>query len=221
MFVGHFAPALVAATQRKAPSLPLLFIGAQLVDWAFFGFVLAGIEHMRLVPGFTVSNPMDLYDMPYTHSLLGSAAWAAGFAALIYAIMRNKSAALIAFAVVLSHWLLDLLVHAPDLTLAGLPPRLGLGLWNLPAIEKPLEIGITLGALWLYARATGGMRAGVWGLGAILLLLQAIDWFGAKPTEVDALMTLLAWFGYAVATLGAWWASRGERRFSGSPSRTA
>lgn len=212
MFVGHFAPALVAATQRKAPSLPVLFIGAQLVDWAFFGFVLAGIEHMRIVPGFTASNPMDLYDMPYTHSLAGSAVWAAGFAGLVYAMMRDKTAALIAFAVVLSHWVMDLIVHAPDLTLAGLPPKLGLGLWNLPSVEKPLEIGLTLGGLWLYARATGGLRAGIWGLGAILLLLQAIDWFGAKPTEVDAAMTLLAWFGYAVATLGAWWAARGEQR---------
>jgi len=212
MFVGHFAPALVAATHRKAPSLPVLFIGAQLVDWAFFGFVLAGIEHMRIVPGFTASNPMDLYDMPYTHSLAGSAVWALGFAGLVYAMIRDKAAALIAFAVVLSHWVMDLVVHAPDLTLAGLPPKLGLGLWNLPAIEKPLEIGLTLGGLWLYARATGGMRAGTWGLGAILLLLQAIDWFGAKPTDVEASMTLLAWFGYAVATLGAWWAARGEKR---------
>ena len=47
------------------------------------------------------------------------------------------------------------------------------------------------------------------GLGGVLLLLQAIDWFGAKPAQVDTSMILLGWTGYAVATLAAWWVARG------------
>ena len=77
MFIGHFAPALAAATHKDAPSLPVLFIGAQLVDWAFFGLLLTGTEKMRVSPGISVMNPMDLYHMPITHSLLGSAAFGA------------------------------------------------------------------------------------------------------------------------------------------------
>lgn len=211
MFIGHFAPALVAATHRKAPSLPVLFIGGQLVDWAFFGLLLTGAEKMRFAPGISAMNPMDLYHMPYTHSLIGAAIWGLAFGALILAARRDWTAAFIGFAVVLSHWLLDLLVHVPDLTLLGTPPKLGLGLWNHPVIEMPLEIGLTLGSLWIYARATGGMRASIWGLGAILLFLQAINWFGPQPMEVDASVTWLAWFGYGVATLGALWASRTAR----------
>ena len=78
MFIGHWAPALAAAavTERK-PRLGTLFIAAQLVDWAFFALLLTGAEKMRVVPGITAMNPMDLYHMPFTHSLLGSAAWAA------------------------------------------------------------------------------------------------------------------------------------------------
>lgn len=97
-------------------------------------------------------NPMDLYHMPITHSLLGSAGFAAAFAGLIWLVSKDRTAALIGGAVVLSHWFLDLLVHVPDLTLAGSPPKLGFGLWNHPMIEMPLELGITLGALWWYAK---------------------------------------------------------------------
>lgn len=212
MFIGHFAPALIAARHPKAPSLPVLFIGSQLVDWAFFGLLLAGVEKMRFVPGTSAMNPMDLYHLPYTHSLVGTSLWAAGFAVLIWLAGRNRAAALIGFGVVLSHWLLDLIAHVPDLTLWGAPPKLGLGLWNYPALEMPLEIGLTLGSLWLYARATGGMRTSLWGLGALLLLLQAINWFGPQPANVDASVTLLAWFGYGVATLSALWVQRTAAR---------
>lgn len=208
MFIGHFAPAMVAATHRDAPSLPVLFIGGQLVDWAFFGLLLTGAEKMRFSPGVSAMNPMDLYHMPYTHSLIGSVGFGLAFAALIWVATRNRTGALIGFAVVVSHWLLDLLVHVPDLTLAGSPPKLGLGLWNHPAIEMPLEIALTIGALWLYARATGGLRLSIGVLAGILLILQGINWFGPVAPEVDANTTWLAWFAYGLATLAAWWAAR-------------
>jgi hypothetical protein len=212
MFIGHFAPALAVAAHKDSPSLPVLFIGAQLVDWAFFGLVLAGVEKMRIVPGTTVLNPFDLFHMPYTHSLVGTVAWGAVFGLLISLMLKNRMAALLGFGVVVSHWFLDVLVHTQDMTIAGTPPKLGLGLWNHPAIEMPLELVISFGALWLYARATGGWRKSVLGLGAVLLALQATDWLGEKPTEVGFPMVALAWFGYAVATLAAWWASRDDVR---------
>jgi hypothetical protein len=130
------------------------------------------------------------------------------FAALIWMASRNRTAALIGFGVVVSHWLLDLLVHVPDLTIAGQPPKLGLGLWNHPMIEMPIEIAITISALWLYARATGGLRLSIAVLAGILLILQAINWFGPVATIVDANTTWLAWFAYGLATLAAWWAAR-------------
>ena len=138
MFIGHFAPAMVAATHPKAPGLGSLFVAGQLLDFGFFGLALAGIENFRITPGITRMVPLDLYDMPYTHSLLGSAIWAAAFALLIWLFTRNRTGALIGGAVVLSHWFLDLVVHAPDLTLAGSPPKMGFALWNYPTIEMPL-----------------------------------------------------------------------------------
>ena len=205
MFIGHWAPALALAARPKAPGIGTLFVAGQLVDWAFFGLLLTGTEAMRFRPGVSVMNPMDLYHMPYTHSLLGSAVFAAAFGALVLGLTKSRAAAGIAALVVLSHWFMDLLVHVPDLTLAGSPPKLGLGLWNYPAIEMPLELGLTFGALWLYVRVkrTTPLRVGV--LAVVLLALQAVNWFGPVEPHVTTGTSLLAFFAYGAATLAAWW----------------
>ena len=209
MFIGHWAPALAAAAaSRKAPGLGTLFVAGQLVDWGFFTFALIGVEHVRIVPGFTAMNPMDLYHMPYTHSLLGSAVWAGAFAVLLWLVLRDRAAALIGGAVVLSHWFLDLLVHAPDLTLAGHPPPLGLVLWNHPAIAMPLELLLTFGALAWYAKVRPGALVPVLVLGSVLVIVQAINWFGPPPVAAGPEMYLTALAAYAALSLFAWWVGR-------------
>ena len=225
MFVGHYAPALAIAAHPRAPGLGTLFVAAQLVDFAFSAFLLLGVEHMRIVPGITAMNPLDLYDMPYTHSLLGSAAWAAAFALLIFALTRSRAAALIAALVVLSHWLIDLLVHRPDLTLAGAPPKLGLGLWNTPSVAMPLELLLIGGALLYYTLRTRPTDAtGRIALIVLLLLLlafQAIDWFGPPPEEAGPAVALTALLAYSLAALTAWWAHRHRRKLSAPPENGA
>ncbi len=208
MFIGHFAPAIAAAAYKDAPSLPVLFIGAQLVDWAFFGFAMIGVEHLRIAPGFTAMNPMDLYDMPLTHSLVGTLVWAAGFALMLRLYGINGRGQAIGAAVVVSHWLLDLLVHAPDMTVTGSPPKMGLGLWNHPHIEMPLEISLVLGSLWWLQLKRGVPSVRIIVLAAVLLGLQAFNWFGEEPVAVTTGFLLMAWLGYSVATLAAWWAVR-------------
>jgi hypothetical protein len=212
MFIGHWAPALAAATHKHAPSLPVLFVAAQLVDWAFFALLLTGAEAMRVTPGISAMNPMDLYHMPWTHSLAASAAWAAGFGAIIWLATRNRTAALIGAGVVLSHWFLDLIVHVPDLTIAGSPPKLGLGLWNHPWIEMPLELALTFGALWLYAARCRPKAFPLAVLAAVLLTLQALNWFGPVESEVTAATSLLAFFAYGLATVAAWWVAKTATR---------
>ena len=212
MFIGHWAPAIVAATKKDAPSLPVLFIAAQLVDWMFFLFLIVGVEAMHITPGISVMSPMDLYYMPYTHSLLGSSAWAAGFAGLVYAISWNRNAAIMAALVVLSHWLLDLIVHVPDLTILESEPKLGLGLWNYPAVEMPLELMLTFGALWFYTRKAKPRTVPLLTLCALMLALQAFNWFGPVEPEVTLSTSLLALFAYGVITLAAWWTARSAEK---------
>lgn len=212
MFIGHYSAAFVAAAHPKAPRLGTLFIGAQLVDFGFFGLALMGVEAMRITPGYTVMNPMDLYSMPYTHSLVGSAMWAVGFALIIAVLTKNRVGAVIAGAVVMSHWLLDLLVHSKDLTIAGSPPKLGFGLWNYPAIEMPLELALTFGALWWFVRSTKA-SAKSWALIVmivVLLALQAFNWFAPPPQSYDASMPISALIAFVVFTGIAYWLARGR-----------
>jgi hypothetical protein len=214
VFIGHFAPAMVAATHKDAPSLPVLFVAGQLVDWAFFVFVLLGVEQMRITPNFTVMNPMDLYHMPYTHSLIGGLAWAAGFGILLWVWTKNRAGTLIGAAVVLSHWFLDILVHSSDMTIAGAPPKFGLGLWNYPAFEMPLEIAITMAALWFFAKRTGGWRMPLSVLAFALLAVQAFNWFSPAPTAMSSEMPISALLAFGVLTGLAAWAAR-KRQLQG------
>jgi hypothetical protein len=234
MFIGHFAPALIAATLKDAPRLPVLFVAAQLVDWAFFALLLTGAEAMRVTPGISVMNPMDLYHMPYTHSLLGALAFGGGTTVIVWFLAKGGGntivvwprmvrdgggtpvviwpraliAGLIAGAVVVSHWFLDWLVHIPDLTLAGAAPKLGLGLWNHPMIAIPMELALTCGALWFYVRKSGAKGLPLWTLAGVMALLQAVNWFGPVEAEVTIGTSLLAFFAFGSITVAAWWAER-------------
>jgi hypothetical protein len=240
MFIGHFAPALLAATHKDAPRLPVLFIAAQLVDWAFFALLFTGAEAMRMTPGISVMNPMDLYHMPYTHSLLGALAFGGGTTIIVWFLARSSGggttmviwprqaldgngttvvawprafmAGAIAGTVVVSHWFLDLLVHVPDLTLTGTPPKLGLGLWNHPMIEMPLELALTFGALWFYARVRKPKMAPLSTLTVIMLALQMFNWFGPVDLKVTASTSLLAFAAFGLITLAAWWVERSHAR---------
>src|SRR6476646_3374282 len=119
MFVGHYGVAFAVKTPRNKIPLWILFVAVQLLDFLWAPFVLLGIEKVRFVPGITATNALDLYYMPYTHSLLGVLCWSA----LAYVVcqlvpaLRGKRTGLILAAAVFSHWILDLIVHRPDLAL--------------------------------------------------------------------------------------------------------
>ena len=220
MFIGHYAPALVAATMRRAPRLGPLFIAAQLVDIAFFLLALAGVEHYAIQPWFTTMSPFDLYDMRWSHSLLGTLGWAAGFALVVRLTGGGKDAAWIGAGVVASHWFLDLLVHAPDLTIAGGARRFGLGLWNHPYVAMPLELGITAAALTFYANRTRPRDrrgdAALLLLTVALVAFQLIDWLGPRAGEAidpaPAATSLTALAAYTILTVFSWWVASTRTR---------
>ena len=212
MFIGHFAPALVAAAlSTERPKLGTLFLAAQLVDWGFFTLALFGIEAMRVDPGASVMVPFDLYHMPFTHSLLGTAIWAGAFLGVVAVRQRDVRLAVLAGLVVLSHWLLDFLVHVPDLTLDGTPPKLGLGLWNMPWIAMPLELGLIGGALAFYLRRTRGPAGPPLVLAGVMLLFQLVNWFAPHPASAGPFLYIQALVAFGVLTALAAWV--GENRW--------
>jgi hypothetical protein len=128
MFVGHYSVAF--ATKKADASIPLwvLFLAVQWLDVIWAPLVLLGIERVRIVPGFTATNPLDLYYMPYTHSLVAAILWS-GAAALVYGAVRpgNTRTRLLVGLAVFSHWILDFIVHAPDLPLYDNSAKVGSG----------------------------------------------------------------------------------------------
>jgi hypothetical protein len=208
MFIGHFAPAFIAAAvSPRSPRLGTLFVAAQLVDWGFFALALAGVERMRIDPEASVMVPFDLYHMPFTHSLAGTLVFAAVFAGVVTIWQRNPLGGVLAGLVVLSHWLLDFIVHIPDLTLAGEPPKYGLGLWDHPWIAIPLELALVGAALAFYVRRTHGPIGPPGVLLGVMLLMQALNWFGPHPDEAGALLYLQALFAFGVLSALAMWVS--------------
>ena len=188
MFVGHYGVSFVAKRADNTIPLWVLFIAVQLLDVFWSGFVLLGVEQVRIVPGFTASNPLDLYYMPYTHSLVAALFWSVA-AHLVYKAVRrsgasNRAAALVALAV-FSHWLLDLIVHRPDLPLYDDTLKMGLGLWNYRVPAFLLEVAILFGGMLLYLRSTTATtRFGRWGFpvfGVLMLAIQAGAFFGPPP----------------------------------------
>lgn len=211
MFIGHFALGLAAKPAAPRVSLGTLFLATQLIDLLWPTLLLLGLETVAIVPGATAVTPLEFTYYPITHSLLAVVGWAVLFAGVYFALRRWVVGAVVCGALVVSHWLLDLLTHAPDLPLApGGSARLGLGLWNHPVLAIGLELGLFAAGIVLYLRATRARdRAGnliLGGLVAFLLLVHFSNLFGPLPPSVTA----IAWVGQAQWLLVAWayWADR-------------
>ena len=202
MFVGHYGMGFASKSVDRSIPLWVLFIAVQLLDVAWAPFVLLGIEKVRIVPGITASNPLDLYYMPYTHSLIAALLWSAA-AFGVYRFVRpsgGNGAALIVGAAVFSHWILDLLVHRPDLPLYDNTAKVGLGLWNFPAPALGLEIALLFGGMWMYFRNGIGRRPGMIIFGVIMVAIQAYIFFGPPPAsdKSAAATALAAYFIFAL-----------------------
>ncbi|MCB0769938.1 MAG: hypothetical protein KDC00_05985 [Flavobacteriales bacterium] len=117
MFIGHFAVGFAAKRWAPALSLGVLFIAAQFLGLLWPVLLMLGVEHAEIVPGITALTPLDFQHYPISHSLVAVIGWSVliGVVALLFKLPRHL--ALLLGALVLSHWLLDLLVHRPDLPL--------------------------------------------------------------------------------------------------------
>jgi len=203
MFVGHYGVAFAVRTPRNKIPLWVLFVAVQLLDFLWAPFVLLGIEKVRFVPGITATNGLDLYYMPYTHSLIGALFWSA-VAFAIYKngwrnIASNSAALLVGFAV-FSHWLLDLIVHRPDLPIYDDTLKVGFGLWNYRGIEFVLEIGILLIGAVLYSKRNGAIarKIGIIIFVAVLVLIQTSNTFLRQPPSSDRAFAITALIFYTV-----------------------
>jgi hypothetical protein len=219
MFIGHYSAALAAKAAEPRAPLWAYVIGCQLLDVAWAGFVALGVEKVRIDPSLPGSS-LDLYQMPWTHSLPGALAWSLAAAVAVRLAMKLPlRAALFVGLAVFSHWILDLAVHRPDLLLWPDGPKVGLALWNYPVPEEALEIGLlaVAGLFWVGWRVRDGRR--VWPAALFLVLLLAVQIYaaaipsGAAPQGDDHVsLGLTGLVAYLAVGFVAWLVERGPAK---------
>ncbi|MEQ1931779.1 MAG: hypothetical protein ABL957_14780 [Parvularculaceae bacterium] len=207
MFIGHYAPAVALKAVSKGPPLWHYFIAVQLLDYLWAIFILTGVEQARIVPGFLAASDLDLYNMPYTHSLAAALFWslAAGAAYRLALNPRAGGGAAIAIAcAVFSHWLADLLVHGKDLALyPGSEQKLGFALWESIPVSQTLEFGLLAAGGLLYIGATRPKgpvgRIAPFVVLAVLAAAQAFNLVGPPPPgiETPAVLALISYTAFA------------------------
>jgi hypothetical protein len=204
MFIGHYGPAFGAKAALSRVPLWVYFIAVQWLDVWWSIFVLTGIEKVRIVPGFMQGSTLDLYFMPYTHGLFGALILSALLGIIVAMFFRRqRGAVFIAVALAaFSHWILDLVVHAPDLWIYD-GVKLGFGLWRWLWISLPLELIVLFGGAWLYTSYVPARRGGnvwLWIFAGAMAAVEIYAVFGPPPaTPAAEAQTALA--AYAALAL--------------------
>jgi membrane-bound metal-dependent hydrolase YbcI (DUF457 family) len=208
MFIGHFAVGY--GSKRFAPRAPLwaLVAAPLLADILWTVFLLTGWEHARIAVGDTRFTPLDLYDYPWSHSLVMLMVWGAVLGGAYFLWKREWAGVAAIWIGVVSHWVLDWITHRADMPLYPGGPKFGLGLWNSIAATMVVETVMLVAGVWVYATATRARdwigRYVFWGYVVALMVFYVADRFGGPPesmreidwTGVIATVVMLGWAGW-------------------------
>lgn len=212
MFIGHFAVAFGARKYTPQVSLGVLFLACQLADIVWPNLVLLGIETVQVQPGITAMTPLNFVSYPWSHSLVALLVWSALFVGIYAWLAGGNTRALIVITVlIVSHWLLDVLTHRPDVPVTiGGDSRLGIGLWNFPVVAVTVELTLFALGVWLYTQHSRALdrfgSIGFWLLAAFLLVVYIANVLGPPPPSVEA----VAWSAQALWLVVLWgfWVDR-------------
>lgn len=211
MTAGHFGFAAVAKSRAFRVPLWALMLATYLLDVVFIVLVAAGLENFAPIDPAHPAYGQVSIQAHYSHSLVGALIIAL-LAGLLASRAWGRSAGLVIGGVVISHWVLDLLVHRPDLPIlpgnTGGLPLIGFGIWQMPLVSAGIELALTLVGAYLYYRSVQtaaasapqarGQRTRVLattGLtGLFILLLLAADLLNLPIFIAIALMLLLIIF---------------------------
>ena len=192
MFIGHYGAGFAGKKIDNQPSLGTMFFAAQFLDLLWPIFILLGIEKVKIEPGLMAANPLDFTFYPYTHSLFFTVIWGILFGAVYFLVRKNLKGSILLGSLVLSHWVLDLIVHRPDLPIFPWSDlKVGLGLWNSVPVSFILEVLIFSTGAFFYISATKAKNKtgnfALWGLIIFLLVIYIANVFGSAPPSVEAI----------------------------------
>ncbi len=223
MFAGHVGAALVIGSVERRANVGVFVVAALLLDLVLWLLILSGWESVTIPPDFASTHQPD-FVFPYSHSLLAGILWSALAGAIGYvACSRGRPAkrrlAVLVAAAVFSHWLLDALVHRPEMPLMGAEsPMLGLALWNHLFVALFVEAAVVVAGLYVFVSASGWSRIRSIALSALSLGLLGLTAVGMTiapaPPSALAMASGSLVSTVAVCVLFCWlgWRARGAAR---------
>jgi len=211
MFLGHYGLAFGVKKANPKPSLWVLFMAAQFLDLLWPIFLLLGWEKIEITNSSNPLTNITFTSYPYSHSLLFALIWSLVFGLVYLAIKRDGRTAILLGFLAFSHWILDYLVHVPDLQLTPwTETRVGLGLWNSVQGTLAAEGILYVGGIALYLSATRAKswvgHVSLWSLVIVLAGFYASTFFSPPPSTVQS----MGWMGLGLwlIVLWAYWIDR-------------
>ncbi|HET9909432.1 MAG TPA: hypothetical protein VFQ23_22485 [Anaerolineales bacterium] len=185
MFAGHLAVGLVLKKVERRISLAWLFFATLFHDLLLGVFTLLGLEKI-IIPANYAQGHFLMFEFPYSHSLAASVVWSLLGFLLTYALLakwanKERMQAGLAIALsVFSHFVLDWLVHVPDLPLFGADsPKLGLGLWENQPLALTLETAlVAIGFIYYLTSIKPQSNLARYGLASLLLFTTGMTVMG-------------------------------------------
>ena len=197
MFVGHLAVAFVAKKLEPRVPLAVLVAASFGLDLLWPLLLFAGIETVRIDPGNTAFTALDFQSYPWSHSLAAAGVWGVAAGWVVLTRFKHHRTAWIVGIVVISHWVLDVVTHRPDLPLWPGGPRVGLGLWNSIGGTIAVEGVLFIAGLVVYTSMSqprdGIGRWALWALVALVTLIWLVGpWSPPPPSSTAVAVVALA-----------------------------
>jgi len=207
MFIGHYAVGLASKEFAPRTSMGALIAAPILLDLLWPIFLLLGWEHVSITPNNNPFLRLQFDSYPISHGLVAVLGWATLYASVYFGLTRYIAGSVVIWIGVVSHWLMDFIVHRPDLPLYARSRLLGLGLWNHRWLTITIEVTLFAIGIWTYQKRTRAKdKVGLYAfLAFVLFLLLAYIGasFGPPPPTVKklAIVTLLT----SLLIPWAWW----------------
>jgi hypothetical protein len=221
MFLGHYAVGLASKKFAPRVSLGALIAAPILLDLLWPIFLLLGWEQVAVEPNRNPFLRFVFIYYPISHGLVAAVGWATLYASLYFGIKRYRAGAIVIWIGVLSHWLLDFIVHRPDLPLYTGSRLVGLGLWNYRWATIALEVAMFAIAIWIYLRQTKAKNKigsyGLWAFVILLLAAYAVAVFGPPPPTSKKAIALGA-LSALIFIAWAWWFDRHRETRADDPA---
>ena len=216
MFAGHIGVALALGRAERRVNVALFVAAALLLDVVLWALLLLGRESVAIPADFAQTH-QPAFVFPFSHGLAAALAWSALAAGVAWIACRRlptarAPVALLVAAAVFSHWLLDALVHRPELPLAGAgSATVGLALWDHLAVALAVEAALVVAGLLLYVRGSGLARGRAAALVVLVLVTLASTVAGmtvAPPPPSAQAMAATSLVTIAIVCAGIGWLAR-------------